>query len=108
MRRKYPKTSSVLAYVEADIPFTSSQMGVLRDLTLDLEFLDGIHAIASPFVLRFPPSASTAKETPLFGPEIVASYIADIAKFRTLYTGLPTLITPSATALLIAISVDLD
>ena len=41
-----PQTSSVLAYVEADIAFMASQMGVLRDLTLDLEFFDGIHAVA--------------------------------------------------------------
>ena len=103
-----PQTSSVFAYVEADISFMASQMGILRDLTLDLEFFDGIHAVASPFFCGFRQVRPLRRGHRFFSSEIDASYIADIAKFRTLNTGLPILITPSATALLIAISVDLD
>lgn len=103
-----PPTSTVLAYIKADQAFSAAQLTRLRDVTLDLEFLDGVIAVASPFALRFAPSADAAKGTPVFSAEILNNYGADIAAFRDLGTGLPTFINEERTAILIAIRVNLE
>ncbi len=77
-------------------------------MSLDLEFLDGVYTISSPFAVRFPPSEGASKGTPVFGAQISDTYRFEIARFRALETGLPTLININADALLIAISIDLE
>ena len=105
---QFPPTSTVVAFVESEGAFTPQDLARLRDLTLDLEFLDGIDAVASPFALRFPSSAGAPNGTPVFGAKIPEKYSAQVAAFRALGTGLPTFINAEATALLIGIRVDLD
>ncbi|MGB7316637.1 MAG: MMPL family transporter [Planktotalea sp.] len=100
-------SSTVLALVQAPQAFSADQMGKLRDVTLDLEFLDGVDGVASPFALRFPPGEAAPDGTPVFAPSIGENYVAGLNAFRALKTGLPTFINASGTALLIAIKLDL-
>ncbi|MEM7438542.1 MAG: MMPL family transporter [Pseudomonadota bacterium] len=101
-----PPLTTVLAYISADAPLTADQLTVLRNLALDLEFLDGVEAVASPFVLRWPPTDDVPTGKPVFGPEISADYAADLSKFEELGLGLPILISPSREELLISVSID--
>ncbi|EDQ05758.1 putative RND superfamily transporter [Sulfitobacter indolifex HEL-45] len=101
-----PPLSTVLVHVESPEPLTAQQMGALRDLSLDFEFIEGVTAVASPFVLRWPPDRDAPSGTPVFGPEIAENFAQDLTAFRTLQTGLPTFVTSSATAVLLALSVD--
>lgn len=101
-----PPVSTILAYVEAKGPFSAAQLTRLRDATLDLEFIEGVRSVASPFSLRFPPSADAPKGSPVFPAEIPVQYDDGLARFRALGTGLPSLINARNTALLLAIRVD--
>lgn len=103
-----PPLSTVLIHVTSDEAFTAAEMTTLRDLSLDLEFIQGVTAVASPFVLRDRPTAQATSGTPIFGPEIPADYADDVQRFRALDTGLPTFLNPSRTALLVSVSVATD
>ena len=48
--------STVLIHASAGDTLTATQMIALRTLALDIEFLDGVTAVASPFILRWPPA----------------------------------------------------
>ncbi len=100
--------STILIHVQSEQQFTGEQMRVLRDLSLDLEFLDGVMGVGSPFALRFPPSETAPQGRPVFGPEITEEYSAVVAQFRALGTALPTFLNAGSTALLIGVRVDLD
>ncbi len=100
-------SSTVLAYVRAERAFTAEQLSQLRDVTLDLEFLDGVLGIASPFALRFPPTKDAPKGRPVFGAQISETFGDDLAEFSALGTGLPRFINPEHTAAMIAIKIDL-
>lgn len=101
-----PPVSTVLIHVTAPVPLTHDDMTTLRDLSLDMEFIPGVVAVASPFVLRLPPTVDVPSGTPLFGPEITPEFAKDLIAFQALGTGLPTFITPDLTALILSVSVD--
>ncbi len=48
----------IAVFIEADQPFSADDYGRLRDLALELEFLDRIGSVLSPFSIRFPKSDS--------------------------------------------------
>ena len=100
--------STVLVHLQSERAFTAQAMSELRDLALDLEFLEGVKSVVSPFALRFSPSATAPKGAPVFGTEISDTYGDDLARFRALGTGLPTFLNGSQTALLIGVRVDLN
>jgi len=100
--------STVLIHVAAPQPFTAADMAALRDLSLDLEFLDGVTTVASPFVLRLPPDADAPSGRPLFGPTMTDAYPDAIRAFNALQTGLPSFMGDDLTTLLLSVSVDTD
>jgi predicted RND superfamily exporter protein len=97
-----PPISTVIAYVRSPAPFT------LRDTALDLEFIDGVVGVASPFLVRMSPDATAPNGRPVFPAKIAQGYSADIAAFDALKTGLPSFINADRTALLINVTIDLD
>ncbi|APE45500.1 RND transporter [Sulfitobacter alexandrii] len=94
-----------MALLQGARPFSPDDLSGLRDISLDLEFVEGVTGVASPFALRLPPEEGTARGTPLFGPTIGPDYPERLARFDALETGLPTLINPDRTALLMVIDV---
>lgn len=103
-----PPIGTIIAYVQSRAPFIAADLTILRDITLDLEFIQGIAGVASPFVLRMPPDVGAPNGRPVFSPEITRDYGEGIAAFRQLGTGLSTFIITDQTALLIVVNVDLD
>jgi len=103
-----PPLSTALVHITSPDPLTAAQMTVLRDLSLDLEFVDGVTAVASPFVLRWPPSADAPSGRPLFAPQIDTAFGEDLASFEALGTGLPTFVKGDLTSVLFAVSVNTD
>lgn len=101
-----PPLSTIFVHVASPEPITAQEMSTLRDLSLDFEFIEGITAVASPFVLRWTPDQDAPSGTPVFGTEIAEDFAKDLKVFRALQTGLPTFVTPSATTVLLALSVD--
>lgn len=49
-----PPLSTALIHVTSPEALNAEDMTALRDLSLDLEFVDGVTAVASPFILRGP------------------------------------------------------
>ncbi|KIN73902.1 putative RND superfamily transporter [Sulfitobacter guttiformis KCTC 32187] len=92
-----PPLGTVLILVKAEHAFTAPQMSDLRDLTLDLEFLEGVAAVASPFILRSPPEADAPSGKPLFTYEIPDDFGTDLTAFKEINTGLPTFLDNSLT-----------
>lgn len=103
-----PPLSTILVQIASDTPLSTANMVTLRDLSLDLEFVEGVTAVASPFVLRWPPEGNAAAGRPLFGPQITDEFINDVSTFEALGTGLPTFLNEPRTAMLLSISVDTD
>lgn len=103
-----PPLSTVLIYISAPVPFDAQALTDVRNLSLDLEFLEGVTAVASPFVLRWPPTEDARSGTPLFGRMIDPGYASDLKAFDALNTGLPTFINDTRTALLLGVSIDRD
>lgn len=101
-----PPLGTVLTHVTSELPFTPLQMAALRDLALDLEFVDGVTAVASPFILRWPPDTVAPDGTPVFGPSITESFTGALVDFEALETGLPTFMNTARTGMLLTISVD--
>lgn len=101
-----PPSSTVLIHITAQNALTAVDMTALRDLSLDLEFSTGVIAVASPFVLRLPPTANAPSGTPLFGPDITPDFARDLSAFQALGTGLPSFITPDLKSLILSVSVD--
>lgn len=103
-----PPMSPVLIYVTSADRFSAHDMTALRDLTLDLEFVTGVTAVASPFVLRWPPSRDAPSGMPLFGPQITPDFQEDLIGFEALATGLPTFVNEAGSAMLISVSLNTD
>ncbi len=103
-----PPLSTVVLYITAPESFSPAQMSGLRDMALDLEFVDGLSGVASPFSLRMPPTPDAPSGSPVFAPEIGADYATRIDSFRDLGTGLPTFLNSDANAMLMSLPVDLD
>ena len=103
-----PPISSALIHVTSPEAFDVDAMTALRDLSLDLEFVDGVTAVASPFILRWPPTAEAPSGTPLFATEITQTFADDLATFQALGTGLPVFLNPPLTAMLLSVSIDTD
>lgn len=103
-----PPLSTVLIYVTSPDRLDAGDMTTLRDLSLDLEFLDGVTAVASPFILRWPPMPDAPSGTPLFSTRIEPKFADDVAGFEALATGLPTFLNDNFTAMLLSVSVDTD
>ena len=101
-----PQLSTALIHVTSSAAFTAQQMTVLRDMSLDLEFVDGVTGVVSPFVLRWPPSEDAPSGVPIFGPKIGSDFPDDLVVFSALETGLPTFINDDFTAMLLSVSVD--
>ncbi|MGY9047733.1 hypothetical protein P775_03590 [Puniceibacterium antarcticum] len=102
-----PPISTVIAYVRSAAPMTSVELTAFRDATLEIEFIDGVVGVVSPFILRMSPDEGAPNGQPVFPAEILPDYGADIGKFRALGTGLPIFINDENTALLITVTVDL-
>jgi predicted RND superfamily exporter protein len=103
-----PPLDTVLVHLTSETPFTAAQMVLLRALSLDLEFIEGVTAVASPFALRWPPAADAPSGAPVFAPQIAPGFADDLAAFADLGTGLPRFVNQTATALLMSVSVDTD
>lgn len=103
-----PPLSTVLIYVTSPDTLDAEDMSALRDLSLDLEFVDGVTAVASPFILRWPPTANAPSGTPLFGIQIEKAFTDDLAAFEDLDTGLPTFLNDTLTAMLLSVSINTD
>lgn len=101
-----PPISTLVAYVQSADPFTAADLTILRDISLDLGFIDGVIGVASPFILRMSADAKTPDGQPVFPPQIADSYGDELKAFRALDTGLPTFINGPQTALLISVSID--
>jgi len=101
-----PPLGTVLIHITSPVALTAAQMARLRDLSLDLEFVGGVTAVASPFVLRTPPTPDAPSGTPLFGPQIDANFNAALMSFDALNTGLPIFVNETLTAMLFSVSVD--
>lgn len=103
-----PQLSTVLIHVTSPAAFSADDMTMMRDVSLDLEFVDGVTAVASPFVLRWPPKDGAPSGTPLFGLQIEEGFAEDLSAFQNLKTGLPTFLNSTLTAMLLSVSVDTD
>jgi predicted RND superfamily exporter protein len=100
--------ATVLVHVTSPAALTAAQMGGLRDLALDLEFAEGVMAVASPFALRWPPDAQMPSGAPLFGPRIGPDFGDALARFAASGTGLPTFVNAARTGLLMTVAIDTD
>ncbi|WP_439143868.1 efflux RND transporter permease subunit [Planktotalea sp.] len=100
--------STVLIHLQSERAFSSQDVSDLRDLALDLEFLDGVESVISPFALRFSPSDTAPNGAPVFGTEISEKYNDDLSRFRALRTGLPTFLNGSQTTMLVGVRVDMN
>jgi len=103
-----PPTSTLLIHVTSPKALTAADMTILRDLSLELEFIDGVTAVASPFVLRWPPEDGAPSGRPLFGQQINENFDNALSAFNDLRTGLPTFLNTALTAMLLGVSVDTD
>jgi len=103
-----PPLSIVLIHVASSVPMTAQDMTALRDLSLDMGFVDGVRAVASPFVLRWPPDADAPSGRPLFGTVITDDFSDTLSRFEKLETGLPTFVNQNRSAMLLSVSVDTD
>lgn len=61
-----PLTTALIQVTSPDI-LDAEDMTALRNLALDLEFVDGVIAVASPVILRWPPTVEAPSGTPLLG-----------------------------------------
>ena len=100
--------TTALIHITSPDAFDAEDMTVLRDLSLDLEFVEGVTAVASPFITRWPPTNGAPSGTPLFGIQIDQEFADDLASFDALNTGLPTFVNDSLTAMLLSISISTD
>ncbi len=107
-QQQAPPLSTLLVHVTSADPFDAEDMTRLRDLSLDLEFIDGVNAVASPFVLRGPPEPDAPDGKPVFGPQITSDYANAVDAFDALETGLPTFLNGAMTAMLLSVSIDTD
>lgn len=103
-----PPFSTALIHVTSPEALNAEDMATLRDLSLDLEFVDGVTAVASPFILRWPPSVEAPSGTPLFGTQIGSTFADDLASFEALETGLPTFVNDTLKAILLSVSINTD
>ena len=101
-----PPLSTVLVHITSPVALTATDMKVLRNLALDLEFGEGVTAVTSPFVLRWPPDPENPSGRPLFAEQIEDGFVQDLADFRALETGLPTSLDDALTAMILGVSVD--
>ncbi len=103
-----PPLSTALIHVTSPNALNAEDMTALRDLSLDLEFMEGVTAVASPFILRWPSSADAPSGTPLFETEIDSDFADDLASFDALETGLPTFVNDNLKAMLLSVSINTD
>lgn len=103
-----PPVSTALIHVTSQAAMDAEDMTALRNLSLDLEFIDGVTAVTSPFILRWPRTADAPSGTPVFPAEITDAFVDDLAAFDALGTGLPTFVNDGLTAVLLSVSVDTD
>ena len=101
-----PPLSTILVRIASNTPLSAEDMVMLRDLSLDLEFVEGVTAVASTFVLRWPPDRDAAAGLPVLGQQITDDFGNDISAFEALGTGLPTFLNAARTAMLLSVSVD--
>ena len=101
-----PPLSTALIYITSPEPLNAQNMTALRNLSLDLEFVDGVTAVASPFILRWPPSADAPSGSPLFKRLISPAFADDLTSFEALGTGLPTFVNDALTAILLSVSIN--
>jgi predicted RND superfamily exporter protein len=100
-----PLTTALIHITSPDI-LDAEDMTALRNLALDLEFVDGVIAVASPFILRWPPTVEAPSGTPLFGVQIGPAFTEDLVSFEALNTGLPVFVNDAFTSMLLSVSID--
>lgn len=101
-----PPLSTALIHITSAQAFDAPTMTALRDLSLDLAFVDGVTNVASPFVLRWPPTADAPSGTPLFGASIKPEFAADLTAFEALGTGLPVFLNDARSGMLFSVGID--
>jgi predicted RND superfamily exporter protein len=103
-----PPLTTALIHITSLDTMDAEDMTVLRDLSLDLEFVDGVTAVASPFILRWPPTPDAPSGRPLFSTEVQPNFVVDLASFEALATGLPTFLNDNLTAMLLSVLINTD
>lgn len=99
------RISEVAILIESIDPLTAVDLDDARGTALDLEFVEGVAGVSSPFALRFPPDHPDFPDAPVLPADLIGADIpARLAAFRDLGVGLPTLIDDRA--LLIGVAVD--
>lgn len=107
-REQCPPTSTALIRVSSEIALTASEVTTLRELTSQLEQLDGVTTVASPYSLRWPVQDWTRFGRPVLPNTIDESYAGDIADFEEINLGLPSFFNVDRTAMILSALVDTD
>ena len=98
-------SSDVALLIETEAPLSAADLEAARTVALDLEFAEGVIAVASPFALRFPPGHPAFPDAPVLPVDLAGLDLpARLAAFRALGTGLPTFL--AARSMLIVATVD--
>jgi len=108
VRRQSPPLTTALVYVTSPTPLNATEMTALRDLSLDLAFVEGVTAVASPFTLRWPPTPEGPSGIPVFATRIAPEFAGNLTSFDALETGFPTFLNNNLTSILLSVSVNTD
>ncbi|MEJ6399416.1 efflux RND transporter permease subunit [Yoonia sp. 208BN28-4] len=103
-----PPLTTALIHISSPDAMDAEDMNTLRNVSLDLEFVAGVTAVASPFVLRWPPTPDAPSGSPLFGTPIAPDFKDDLVAFEALATGLPAFLNDDLTAMLLSVSINTD
>lgn len=91
----------VVVLAAGETPLEAADLEALRGVVLDIELLDAVAGVLSPFSLRWPSRDPAAPGVPVFGAEIDPDGpYGSLQTFEADYPGLPTLIAADRTALL--------
>ncbi len=97
--------SDVALFIEADQPFSADDYSRMRDLALDLELLDRVSSVLSPFAIRFPKTnPDHAGETVIPAEIDVGEIERRLEAFQAAETFLPPLISGKRTSALFIVS----
>lgn len=101
--------STIAVLIESVDTFTTAQLDEIRFAALDLELSEGVRAVLSPFLLRFPPWHPQFAREPVFQANLEGSDIRGrLAEFRELGINLPVLINSSQDRLLLVVNVAIE
>lgn len=103
-----PLLATVFIYVTSPAVLNAKDMTLLRELSINLEFVEGVTGVASPYVLRWPPDADAPSGRPIFKQQIDSDFADDLSAFEALGTGLSIFLNETLTAMVMSVSVDTD